>query len=86
MMVTVWAQIPPASVQSNTSLEHSATAVYVFVKVSYIKTPRTGAAPIFDVRNQTLLNEIAELPLADCEIFGCLLGLHEPWNDGSLFG
>ena len=65
-----------------TSLEHSPTSLNVGVKVLNIKTPRTGAAPVFDVRNQTLLNEIAELPLADCKIFGCLLGLHEPRSDG----
>jgi len=69
-----------------TSLEHSPTSLDVLVKVSHIKTPRTRAAAVFNVRNQTLLNEIAELPLADCKIFGCLLGLHEPWNDfGDLF-
>ena len=28
-----------------------------------------------------MLNEIAELPRADCQIFGCLLGLYEAWRD-----
>ena len=69
-----------------TSLEHSPTSLNVSVKILNIETPRTGAAPVFDVWNQPLLNEIAELPFADCKISGCLLGLHEPWNDGRLFG
>ena len=68
-----------------TSLEHSPTSLNVGVKVLNIKTPRTGAAPAFDVRNQTLLNEIAELPLANCQILGSQFGFHEPRSDG-LFG
>jgi hypothetical protein len=67
-----------------TSLEHSPTSLNVSVKVLNIKTPRTGAAPVF-VRNQTLLNEIAELPLANCQILGSQFGFYEPRNDG-LFG
>ena len=45
--------LPRTGFGRGTSLEHSPTALNVFVEVSYIKAPRTGAAPVFDVRNQT---------------------------------
>ena len=65
--------------------EHPPTPFNVGIEVSDIEAPRTGAAAIFDVWDQTLLNEIAELPLAYCQILGSLFGFHEPRSDG-LFG
>jgi len=47
----IW--LPRTGFGRGTWLEHSPTALNVSVEVSYIKTPRTGAASVFDVRNQT---------------------------------
>lgn len=65
--------------------QHSPTALDIGVEVSNVKAPWASAAAVLDVRNQTLLHEIAELPLADRQILGGFLGFHEPRSDGSLF-
>ena len=70
-------------VRSSHFLEHPPTALDIGIEVSNIESPWTGAAAVFDVQNQTLLNEIPELPFTDCEILRCLFGLHEPRRDGA---
>ena len=65
--------------------KYATASLNVGIEVSNIKAPWASTAAVLDVRNQTLLNKIAELPLADRQIFSGLFGLHEPWSKRSLF-
>jgi len=47
------------------ALERSPTFLNVCVEVTNIKAPRAGDATVLDEQQQTLLDKIAQLPLAD---------------------
>jgi hypothetical protein len=66
-----------------TSLKHSPTALNVSIEVSKVKAPWTSAAAVLDVWNQPFLDEIAQLLLANRQIFGGSFRPHEAWRDGN---